>query len=405
MLRIVRTFFKSEASIGISLLVATVLALLISNSENFLIYQDFLSIYLPLNIEFLGIAKEMTMLDWINDALMAIFFLLVGMELKREILVGELSSKTKVALPAIAALGGVVVPALIFFVINRDDPGHLRGFAIPCATDIAFAYGMISLFGKKISNSLKVFLVALAILDDLVAILIIAFFYTNDVQGLYLVGALFSILCLAYLNYKKTAKTYLFLFFGAILWLMVLKSGVHATVAGVILAMFIPMQVRNKPILPNLAHKIAPVVNFLILPIFAFANSGVHIEGFSVDNLYDSLVLGIVLALFFGKQIGVVAFSLVAVKMKIAHLPRGADWFEFYAAAILTGIGFTMSLFISSLAFADNQFAFDEAKIGVLVGSLLSTVFGMCVSYLATSRPSTIVRFRDVKNTSPIGKI
>jgi NhaA family Na+:H+ antiporter len=398
MIRIVKTFFKSEASIGILLMLSAVLALLISNSENAFIYNDFLNIHLPLNIPILKIYKEMTMLSWIDDFLMAIFFLLVGMELKKEVLVGELSKKSKITLPALAAFGGVLIPALFFFLINKNYPENLKGFAIPCATDIAFAYGMISLFGKKISNSLKIFLIALAVLDDLVAILIIAFFYTNSIDGVFLFAAIIAIIILALMNYKKVGKTYLYLFVGIFLWIFFLKSGIHATISGVILAFFIPLQVRNKQMLANLAHKIAPVVNFLILPIFAFANSGVTISNFSIETIHEPLTFGIIMALFAGKQIGVISFSFMAIKLKIAHLPRGADWFEFYGATILTGIGFTMSLFIGSLAFSNNQFLFNEAKIGILVGSLFSTIFGLAICYLATARPSSIVRFKDVKS-------
>lgn len=379
-----KTFFKSEIAIGVLLFAATVFSLLIANSDGYEIYRDFFSINLPLSFDSLNLHKDLTIRDWINDALMALFFLLVGLELKKEVLIGELSSKSKIILPAVAALGGVIFPALIFIFFNFEEKENLRAFAIPTATDIAFAYGIISLFGKKISNSLKVFLVALAIIDDLVAILIIAFFYSNNIDFRFLSFAALAIFGLIFLNSKKSNKISLYLAWGVFLWLMILKSGIHPTLAGVILAMFIPLQIKNQSLLANLAHKISPTVNFLILPLFAFANAGVRIENFSAAIFLQPLVLGIVFGLFFGKQIGVMLFSFLAVKLKITHLPRGASWMEFYGAAIFTGIGFTMSLFIGSLAFVGNDFVLDQVKIGVLGGSFLSALFGCLVTYLAT---------------------
>src|SRR3989344_5218389 len=380
----VKTFFKSEIAIGISLLVATAVALLAANSSEYQTYRDFLAINAPINLGF--VAKNLTLLDWINDGLMAIFFLLVGMELKREILIGELSSRHKLALPAIAATGGVIVPLLIFSFFNYHSTENMRGFAVPCATDIAFAYGIISLFGRKISNSLRVFLVALAVLDDLAAILIIAVFYSGTIDANFLFYVAIIIAFLAFLNFKNSNRISLYLIGGAILWLMVLKSGIHATLAGVLTAMFIPMQIRNQPILPKIAHKIAPSVNFLILPVFAFANAGVRIENFSAEIFLQPLVLGIALGLFFGKQIGVMLFGFAAIFFKIAHLPRGTNWLEFYGAAIFTGIGFTMSIFIGSLAFVDNHLMLDETKIGVLLGSLFSILYGSLITFLATKK-------------------
>jgi NhaA family Na+:H+ antiporter len=381
-----KTFFKSEISIGISLFVATVAALLIANSDNYTIYKDFFAISLPINFTSIGLHKELSLLDWINDGLMAIFFLLVGMELKREILVGELSSKQKVALPAIAALGGVIVPILLFVFFNAHAKENLSGFAVPVATDIAFAYGMISLFGKRVSNSLKIFLVALAVIDDLIAIIIIALFYSHNVELSYLILAALALVGLYGLNLVRCRRIYLYMILGFCLWLLVLKSGIHATLAGVVLALFIPLEVKNESPLTNFAHKIAPMVNFLILPLFAFANAGVKIENFSFDIFTKPLVLGIILGLFIGKQVGVMAFSFVAIKLKIAQLPRGTNWFQFYGAAIFTGVGFTMSLFIGSLAFVGNHALFDSVKIGVLAGSLLSAVWGIFVTYFATRK-------------------
>jgi NhaA family Na+:H+ antiporter len=384
MIRHIRKFFELEAATGILLIAATALSLLIANSGSFSTYDAFLNLPLPLNFESVNFYKELTLRDWINDALMAIFFLFVGMELKEELLVGELSSKSRALLPAIAAAGGVILPALIFYFFNRTSPENLRGFAIPTATDIAFAYGVICFFGKKIPKSLQVFLVSLAIFDDLIAILIIAFFYTQNLQPFYLLVALAVMFALWILNLKKVGNLAIYLSLGVVLWLAVLKSGVHATLAGVALAMFIPIQSRNKKPLEWLIHKISPSVNFLILPLFAFANAGVRFESVSSESLTGGLVIGITFGLFFGKQIGVFLASLLAIKLKICHMPRCKNhgevgWMQFYGVMILTGIGFTMSLFIGSLAFANDRFLFDEVKIGVLAGSLLSTVVGVLV--------------------------
>lgn len=390
----IATFFKSEIAIGISLIVATIAAMLIANSENYEIYKIFFSSSAPLNIEFIGLHKEMNYLDWINDFLMTIFFLLIGLELKREVLIGELSTKRKLALPAIAALGGIIFPILIFFLFNFNHPENMRGFSIPAATDIAFAYGVMSLFGKRFSNSLKVFLVALAVLDDLVAILIIAFFYSHDLSLAYITLAFIALIGLGLLNFFNSEKTHLYLILGFFLWLMILKSGIHPTISGIILALFIPLQIGNKSPLSHLAHKISPSVNFLILPLFAFANAGVQLKKFSIDLFTQPLILGIAFGLFFGKQIGVMFFGFLAVKFKIAHLPRGTSWPEFYVAAILTGIGFTMSLFVGSLAFAGNNlansFVLDEVKIGVICGSFFSAIFATIVAFCLKKRLNNI---------------
>jgi NhaA family Na+:H+ antiporter len=387
MFRRVKKVFELEASTGILLVIAAVSALLVANSHNFLIYKDFFSIKLPLNLSFIGIYKDLTLHDWINDALMAMFFLLVGLELKEEVLAGELSSKSRAMLPLVAACGGIIVPALVFYFCNLNQPENLRGFAIPTATDIAFAYGVICLFGKNISKSLKVFLISLAIFDDLNAILIIAFFYSQNIMPIYMMFAFFVVCCLAVLSLKKSTNLSLYLILGAILWLMVLKSGIHPTIAGVVLAMFIP---RQKDILHDLIKKIAPIVNFLILPLFAFANSGVRIENFSLEIFTQPLVFGIILGLFFGKQIGVMLFSFLAIKLELTSLPRSpkgvSTWLEFYGVSILTGIGFTMSFFIGALAFVNNPQLFDQVKIGVLAGSFLSAVFGMLVIYISLAK-------------------
>ena len=365
-----KKIFELESATGALLLLATTLALLTANSENFTLYQNFFAFKLPLNL---------TLHAWINDALMALFFLLIGLELKEEILVGELSSKAKAMLPAVAACGGIIFPALIFYFFNFDQAQNLRGFAIPTATDIAFAYGAISIFGKKIPKSLKVFLISLAIFDDLAAILIIAFFYAENLQLIYFCAAIFPLCGLAILNSQNCEKISLYLILGVILWLLILRSGIHPTIAGVALAAFIP---RQKNLLHRLIKKIAPAVNFLILPIFAFANCGVRIENFSAEIFSDPLVLGIIFGLFFGKQIGVMLFGFTAIKLGLAQLPRGSNWLKFYGVAILTGIGFTMSFFVGSLAFTQN----DAVKIAVICGSFLSAISGILVIFFAARR-------------------
>lgn len=379
MLKRVKKFFELEASTGILLMISTVLSLSIANSENHQIFKDFFNINLPLIIESLDFNKDLTLREWINDALMAIFFLFVGLELKKEVLEGELSSKKRAALPAIAAIGGVIFPALIFYFFNRGIEKNMPGIAIPTATDIAFAYGVICMFGKRIPKSLKIFLISLAIFDDLFAIIIIAIFYSKNLSLYYLALSLIVISLLIVLQIRKIYHPIIHIICGTLLWLIILKSGVHTTVAGVILAILTPMHDGKKSPVEYMAHKLAPIVNFMILPTFAFANAGVRLEGFSMENLFDPMVVGIVVGLFFGKQIGVMLLSFIAIKFKLCDKPVGVSWLEFYGVTILTGIGFTMSLFISSLAFVDNEFLFEESKVGILSGSLFSTVFGIII--------------------------
>ncbi len=389
----IKKFFDQEAATGILLAIATAIGLFAANSSWSNYYSEFLNIKLPLNFSVIDFNKDLSLLDWINDALMAIFFFLIGMELKKEILIGELSSPSRVALPAIAAIGGVIFPALIFCYFNWHLSDNLRGFAVPTATDIAFAYGVICLFGKKIANSLKVFLVTLAVLDDLIAILIIAIFYTSDLKILYLLLALIPFSALILLNFYRSQKIIFYLFAGVILWLCILQSGIHATIAGVLCGLFIPLKNKNfspknhvhhhkSSILEITTKKLAPIVNYLILPIFAFANSGVEIH-FSEINILEPIFLGVACGLFFGKQFGVMLFSFIAIKSKICHLPRNSSWLEFYGIAIFTGIGFTMSLFISILAFNSEHQIFDQIKIAILLGSIISIIYGIFITYLA----------------------
>ncbi len=393
MIKHIKKIFELEASTGILIFVATIISLLIANSVNYQIFDQFFLTQLPINIQLVKISKNLTLLDWINDGLMAIFFFLIGLELKKELLVGELSSKSKALLPAIAACGGVIFPALIFYLCNFNQPQNLPGFAIPTATDIAFAYGVLCLFGNKISKSLKVFLISLAIFDDLIAIIIISLFYSQDINSAYLLLAGLILLILLIINLLNYNKVYLYLVFGLILWLMVLKSGVHPTIAGVILAMFIP---NNKNLANKLIHQISPAVNFFILPIFAFANSGVKITNFSTETITTPLVIGIVLGLFFGKQIGIMLFSFLAVRLGFARLPKDSvgkySWLEFYAVVILAGIGFTMSFFIGSLAFTNNKILFDEVKIAVLLGSSISALTGAALIYIVFPNKNKLIK-------------
>ncbi len=368
-------------AVGLTLIFVTLCALIISNSKNFLIYQDFFNQNIDLNLELFGIYKVLTLRDWINDFLMAIFFFLIGLELKSEILIGELSSKKKMALPLICAVGGVVAPMLIFAYFNQNIPENMRGLAIPCATDIAFAYGFITLFGKTFSDSLKIFIVALAVIDDLIAILIIAIFYSQKIEIFYLGYACLALVGLIILNSRNSSKIFLYILLGLMLWLMILKSGLHATLAGVILALFIPLKIGKNNFLEKIAHKISSMVNFFILPIFAFANSGVRIEGFSLEKISSPIIVGVAFGLFFGKQIGVMLSAFLSLKFGLAKLPRGTNWIEFYGASLFTGIGFTMSLFIASLAFSNDLKNFDDAKIGVIAGSIFSVIAGGLVAW------------------------
>ncbi len=383
----IKNFFELEAATGIILFIATAASLFVANSDGYNFYSEFFNISLPINIDFINLYKDLSLRDWINDALMAIFFFLIGLELKKEVLIGHLSTKEKLAFPAIAAVGGVVFPALIFAIFNYGNDENLRAFAVPTATDIAFTYGILCLFGKSFSNSLKIFIVALAVIDDLIAIVIIAFFYTQELKLIYLVFSALPLLGLYLLNQKKSNKISLYVILGLFLWLMVLKSGIHATIAGVIAAIFIPLKIRNEKPLEKVTHKIAPMINFLILPVFAFANSGIKIANFSFDTILQPLVSGVICGMFFGKQIGIMLFSFIAVSLKISSLPSGTNWKEFYAASIFTGIGFTMSIFIAGLAFVKNdtiaKIMLDEVKLAILIGSILSILYGSLVTLIS----------------------
>ena len=369
-------FFKLEAASGFLLIISAILALVISNSNFSHIYFDTLTSYLFIGINNLGM--KLSVLHWINDALMAIFFFFVTLEIKREFLQGELSSRKQALLPIIAAVGGMLVPALFYVYINFQTPETLNGWAIPSATDIAFSLGVLSLLGSRVPISLKVFLTALAIIDDLGAIVIIAFFYSGDLSIKYLSLILITFIFLLLLNKFNIKKFIPYLLLGLFLWFFTHESGVHATIAGVLLATVIPHRKKQKDfsLLTKIEHNISPYVAFGIMPLFALANAGVSLAGINFNSLLMPVPLGIVLGLFLGKQIGVFMFSIISIKLKIAQMPNNANWLNFYAVGVLTGIGFTMSLFVGNLAFIDNTQYIDGVKIGVLTGSLLSTILG-----------------------------
>ena len=369
-------FFKLEAASGLVLLISAILALIISNSDLSSLYFETLNKYLFIGINNFGL--KLSVLHWINDALMAIFFFFVTLEIKREFLQGELSNIKQALLPIIAAVGGMVVPALFYVVINFGDPETINGWAIPSATDIAFSLGVLSLLGKRVPLSLKVFLTALAIIDDLGAILIIALFYSGDLNVMYLSLMLVAFIILLVINRFNIKVFFPYLLIGLLLWDFTHNSGIHATIAGVLLAMTIPHRKKEKDfsLLIKIEHAISPYVAFGIMPLFAFANAGVSLEGLSLSSLLDKVPLGIALGLFVGKQLGVFVFSYVSIKLKIAQMPGNSSWYNFYGVGILTGIGFTMSLFVGNLAFVENAEYMDGVKIGVLTGSLLSTLAG-----------------------------
>ena len=379
-------FFKLEAASGLVLLFAAIIALFISNSDLSTDYFDILNSYIKLG--FGDFSLKLSVLHWINDVLMAIFFFLVSLEIKREFIQGELSNPKQAMLPIIAAVGGMVVPALIYVAINFKDAETLNGWAIPSATDIAFSLGVLSLLGKRVPLSLKVFLTALAIIDDLGAIVIIAFFYSGEIQYYYLLLMLGCLIVLLTLNKFNVRNFIPYLIVGIFLWEFTHVSGIHATIAGVLLALTIPHKSNKKKhtnsLLLKLEHAISPYVAFVIMPIFAFANAGVSLDGVTFASLMNPVPLGILSGLFFGKQIGVFIFSYVAIKTKIAQMPNNSDWLKLYGVGVLTGIGFTMSLFVGNLAFVDATTHMDGVKIGVLLGSLLSTVFGYSLIFFGS---------------------
>lgn len=384
----VRDFLKLESSGGILLVAVSVLAMLVVNSPLVGFYNALLDVPMEIRIGDLHIAKPLLL--WINDGLMAVFFFHVGLEIKREKLVGELSDPAKVTLPVIAAVGGMAAPALIYIALNWGDSVALEGWAIPSATDIAFALGVLSLLGSRVPSSLKLFLMTLAICDDLGAIVIIALFYTSDLSVISLLIAISGLIVLFIMNRRGVLSIVPYALVSLVIWVAVLKSGVHATLAGVLCAFFIPhrsLPGDDRTQLEHLEHDLHPAVVYMILPVFAFANTGIPLAGLTLDSLLHPVPLGIALGLFLGNPIGVFSLSWLAVKLGIAKLPKGATWSQLFGVSMLCGIGFTMSLFISGLAFEKTGLSIPvDDRLGILVGSMLSGVGGYLVLRLASHR-------------------
>jgi len=381
-----RWFFKLEAASGLVLLIAAAIALTLSNSNLSGYYFGVLKTHILIGTQNFGL--DLSVLHWINDVLMCIFFFVVTLEIKREFIHGELSKPKQASFPIIGAIGGMAVPAIIYVIINFETSNTLKGWAIPSATDIAFSIGVLSLLGKRVPISLKVFLLALAIIDDLGAIIIIAFFYSTELQYVYLILMMGSFLTLLIINKFGVKKFLPYLLIGLFLWDFTHESGIHSTISGVLLALTIPHRVHEKDfsLLLKLEHVLSPYVAFGIMPLFALANAGVSFDGLSMNSLLAPVPLGILCGLFFGKQIGVFLFAYLSVKFKFAEMPSNSNWLKFYGVGILTGIGFTMSLFVGNLAFAENNQYMDGVKIGVLTGSMLSAFFGYLLLLLATAK-------------------
>ncbi len=390
---VIRQFMKMESAGGLVLIVAALFAIIIANSGLQPYYDGALHTYVA----------GLSISHWINDGLMAIFFLLIGLEVKRELIEGALNTRDKAIFPAIAAVGGMLAPGLVFLAFNHSDPVTINGWAIPAATDIAFALGVMALFGKRVPLALKVFLLALAIIDDLGVIVIIALFYSSDLSMTALGVAFVSTAVLFILNAKNVTSVRWYLLVGAILWFSVLKSGVHATLAGVVLGFAIPLDSQKdndgKSPLKKLEHALHPYAAFLILPLFAFANAGVSLEGLSFESLTNALPIGIALGLLFGKPIGIFTFSWVSIKLGLARLPDGVNFKQIFAVSVLCGIGFTMSIFISSLAFLGQDGDYITfSRIGILLGSTVSAVLGYLMLH------AVLPKLKDLPDTSEQNK-
>ena len=380
-------FFQLEAASGLLLIAAAVLALTINNSPLSYLYSGLLDVPVAVQVGALNIAKPLLL--WINDGLMALFFLLIGLEVKREVINGHLSKPSQIVLPATAAIGGMVVPALIYWFINREDPAAVAGWAIPTATDIAFALGVLALLGKRVPVSLKLFLMTLAIIDDLGAIIVIALFYSGTLSSVSLLLAAACLVVLVAMNRLGVVKLGPYMVVGLILWVCVLKSGVHATLAGVALALCIPLRTRNAETSPLLAleHALHPWVAYAILPLFAFANAGVSLAGMTVESFTHPVPMGIAVGLLLGKTVGVFGLTWMAVKLRLAALPAGASWGQLLGVAILCGIGFTMSLFVGSLAFVPGSSEYAGMdRMGILTGSFFAAVIGYAVTAMASRK-------------------
>jgi len=384
---------KKESTPGILLIIITILALLFENT----FMQDFYTSFLhtPVEIRFGDLQIAKPLLLWVNDGLMAIFFFVIGLEVKREIKGGHLSSLSLVTLPGIAAIGGMVVPALIFIAFNRGEEFSMNGWAIPTATDIAFALGILSLLGNRVPVSLKIFLMALAIIDDLGAIVIIALFYTSELSTTSITIAAIALVILLLMNRMNVAIKSAYIVVGIVLWVSVLKSGVHATLAGVALAFMIPLTSKDKEgntfsMAKEMEHDLHKWVAFMILPLFAFVNAGVDLKGISIEEMAGPVPLGIMLGLFVGKQVGVFGFSWVAIKMGWASLPKDSNWTLLYGVSILTGIGFTMSLFVDTLAYNDTEIYHYADKLAILLGSFLSAIVGYLILHFKTANKKSV---------------
>ncbi|CAA0084666.1 Na(+)/H(+) antiporter NhaA [BD1-7 clade bacterium] len=391
-------FFKGEAAGGILLMLATLLALIVANSPAAYLYDWFINLHLSVGVfedDFL-FEIDKPLLLWINDGLMVAFFLVVGLELKREIVEGELSEPKKVVLPALGAIGGMAAPALVYVYFNWGNPDGIRGWAIPAATDIAFALGLLSLLGPRVPVSLKIFLTSLAIFDDIGAIVIIAVFYTAKISLVSLGVCAVCIAILYMMNRMNVEDRPIYFLVGIIMWVAMLKSGVHATLTGVILAMFIPMHSRKRPgesPLKELEHELHAAVAYVALPIFAFANAGINLSGVGIAQVVDDVPLGIILGLFIGKQVGIFALCWLGIKSGLAAMPAGMNWKTLYGISILCGVGFTMSLFIGGLAFEELGLdkPFDE-RLGIILGSLLSGTVGLAVlHFLLPKEPAPVL--------------
>jgi len=381
-LNLTNKIIQSESSAGMLLIAVTLVALFLQNSTFSQVYNNFLHTHVEIRFGDLQIAKPLLL--WVNDGLMAVFFFLIGLEVKRELLEGQLSSIKQIALPGIAAIGGMLIPALIFIAFNRGESFAMNGWAIPTATDIAFALGVLSLLGNRVPVSLKIFLLALAILDDLGAIIIIALFYTSDLSLTSITIASVALMVLFIMNRMDVAKKAAYILVGMVLWVSVLKSGVHATLAGVALAFLIPLySIDTKgerfSMTKEMENDLHYWVAFMILPLFAFVNAGVDLRNISVEEMLSPVPMGILLGLFVGKQVGVFGFGWLAIKLGLATLPQHSSWMQFYGVCVLTGIGFTMSLFVDTLAYNDTQIYFQTDKLAVLLGSLFSGLLGYMV--------------------------
>ncbi|KAA3643769.1 MAG: Na+/H+ antiporter NhaA [Proteobacteria bacterium] len=388
----IKKFFQLEAAAGILLFITAVVAMMVANSPLDHYYDLLLDTTVMIQVGALVVNKPLLL--WINDGLMVVFFFLVGLELKREVLQGELKDKRNVILPALGAVGGMLIPALIYIWFNWNNPNGLQGWAIPAATDIAFALAVLKLAGPRVPISLKLFLTSLAIFDDIGAILIIAFFYTSNLSllSLLIVGCCIPILWL--INRRGVDALSIYVALGLVMWVAMLKSGVHATLTGIILAFFIPMQSKRTPEyspLKDMENDLHSVVAYMVLPVFAFANAGITLSGVGLAQLLHPVPLGIAVALVVGKQVGVFGFCWLAIKLNLASLPKNSTLLEIYAVACLCGIGFTMSLFIGSLAFQESQInnLFDE-RLGIIIGSLLAATMGYIVLKIALRRSAIV---------------